>query len=208
MPPARSISARQESLTHLPGEPGVWVFILGDMLMFALFFGVFVHYRAQDPALYLQSQTTLNQSFGAINTMLLLTSSWFVVGAVQDARNQRAGRGCTRIILAFLCGAGFITVKFFEYREKISAGITLTSNDFYMYYYMLTGIHLLHVVLGMGVLVFLWRTLRRSIAHQGTLPPNTRSQESVVAHLESGASFWHLVDMLWIFLFALLYLMK
>ena len=203
MPPASATPAPPKALTHLPGEPGVWVFILGDMLMFALFFGVFVHYRAQDPALYLQSQTTLNQSFGAINTMLLLTSSWFVVGAVRDARNQRTGRGCTRIILALACGAGFITVKFFEYREKISAGITLTSNDFYMYYYMLTGIHLLHVMIGMGVLIFLWRTLRHS-----ALPGNARSHASVVAHLESGASFWHLVDMLWIFLFALLYLMK
>ncbi len=203
MSPARSLSARHKSLTHLPGEPGVWVFILGDMLMFALLFGVFVYYRAQDPALYLQSQTTLNQGFGALNTLLLLTSSWFVVGAVQDARNHRADRGSVRIILALLCGAGFITVKFFEYREKISAGSTLTSNDFYMYYYMLTGIHLLHVVIGMGVLIFLWRTLRQS-----ALSPNTRSPESVVAHLESGASFWHLVDMLWIFLFALLYLMK
>ena len=186
----------------------MWVFILGDMLMFALLFGVFVYYRAQDPALYIQSQTTLNQGFGAINTLLLLTSSWFVVGAVQDVRRQRADRGCVRIILALLCGAGFITVKFFEYREKISAGITLTSNDFYMYYYMLTGIHLLHVVIGMGVLVFLWRTLRQSALHLSTLPQNARSPESVVAHLESGASFWHLVDMLWIFLFALLYLMK
>lgn len=190
-------------MTHLPGEPGVWVFIVGDLLMFALFFGAFVHYRAQDPALYIQSQATLNQGLGAINTVLLLTSSWFVVGAVQDTRGQRAGRAGTRIILAFLCGAGFIAVKFFEYREKISAGINLTSNDFYMYYYMLTGIHLLHVVIGMGVLIFLWRLLRQSALRDSTV-----SHESVIGHLESGASFWHLVDMLWIFLFALLYLMK
>lgn len=181
----------------------MWVFIVGDLLMFALFFGAFVYYRAQDPALYIQSQATLNQGFGAINTMLLLTSSWFVVGAVQDTRSQRAGRACTRIMLAFLCGAGFIAVKFFEYREKISAGITLTSNDFYMYYYLLTGIHLLHVVIGMGVLIFLWRLARQSALHRSTV-----SQKSVINHLESGASFWHLVDMLWIFLFALLYLMK
>jgi len=190
-------------LTHLPGEPGVWVFIVGDLLMFALFFGAFVYYRAQDPALYIESQATLNQGFGAINTVLLLTSSWFVVGAVQDTRGQRAGQACTRIILALLCGAGFIAVKFFEYREKISAGITLTSNDFYMYYYMLTGIHLLHVVIGMGVLIFLWRLARQSALHH-----STASHESVISHFESGASFWHLVDMLWIFLFALLYLMK
>jgi nitric oxide reductase NorE protein len=203
MPSASSIPATRNSPAHLPGEPGVWVFIVGDMLMFALLFGAFVHYRAQDPALYVQSQTTLNQGFGAINTMLLLTSSWFVVDAVRDARNRHTGRAGTRISLAFLCGVGFITVKFFEWGEKIRAGITLTSNDFYMYYYMLTGIHLLHVAIGMGVLIFLWRLLRQSALHRSTV-----AHESVVSHLESGASFWHLVDMLWIFLFALLYLMK
>ncbi|MGE3297729.1 MAG: cytochrome c oxidase subunit 3 [Porticoccaceae bacterium] len=72
-----------------------------------------------------------------------------------------------------------------------------------MYYYMLTGIHLLHVAIGMGVLIFLWRLLRQSALRDSMV-----SHESVVSHLESGASFWHLVDMLWIFLFALLYLMK
>lgn len=187
----------------MPGEPGVWVFILGDMLMFALFFAVFVYYRAQDPALYLQSQATLNANLGALNTLLLLTSSWFVVGAVQDARGGHIARARARIALAVLCGVAFVTVKFFEYRDKLGAGITVTSNDFYMYYYMLTGIHLLHVLIGMGVLIFLWRALR-----QDAVQPDTPLSATALGHLESGASFWHLVDMLWIFLFALLYLMK
>ena len=203
MPPPRALPTQPSPAPHLPGESGVWLFILGDLLMFALFFAVFVYYRAQDPALYLQSQATLNANLGALNTLLLLTSSWFVVGAVQAARGGQIDHARRRVVPAMLCGAGFVTVKFFEYRDKLGAGITLTSNDFYMYYYMLTGIHLLHVLIGMGVLIFLWRVLR-----QGAAQPDTPLSATALGYLESGASFWHLVDMLWIFLFALLYLMK
>lgn len=185
------------STTHLPGESGVWVFIVGDMLVFALFFGAFVYYRAQDPPLYIESQRSLNQGFGAINTLLMLSSSWFVALAVQAARTRPGKLSARFFVLALLCGAGFITVKFFEWGEKIRAGINLTSNDFFMYYYMLTGIHLLHVVIGMGVLTFLWNIARRPDAGNDTIQT-----------LESGASFWHLVDTLWVILFALLYLMK
>jgi nitric oxide reductase NorE protein len=99
--------------------------------------------------------------------------------------------------LAFLCGLGFVVVKFFEYREKIIAGFTITTNDFYMYYFMLTGIHLVHVVIGMGVLAFLIMTSR-----------NPNLEDSHVNVLESGASFWHMVDILWIVLFALFYLLR
>ena len=88
-------------------------------------------------------------------------------------------------------------VKFFEYQEKIDAGIMLTTNDFYMYYYMFTGLHLMHVLIGMGVLAFMWNVTRT-----GDLG------EKIINTLESGASFWHMVDILWIVLFALLYLMR
>ncbi len=197
MSPAHSSSAPRKSATHLPGEPGVWVFIVGDMVVFALFFGAFVYYRAQDPPLYIESQRLLNQGLGAVNTLLMLSSSWFVAMAVQAART-RAGQLSTRFFaLAFLCGAGFITVKIFEWGEKIHAGISLTTNDFFMYYFMLTGIHLLHVVIGMGVITLLWNIARQPSGGTDT-----------IQMLESGASFWHLVDMLWVIIFALLYLMK
>jgi len=87
-------------------------------------------------------------------------------------------------------------VKFFEYSEKIAAGFTLTTNDFFMYYFMLTGLHLMHVLLGLGVLCYLWFSLRAA--------PSADSMRT----LESGASFWHMVDILWIVLFALLYLLR
>lgn len=181
----------------VPGETGVWVFVLGDMLVFALFFAVFVYYRALDPAVYLAGQATLNQHYGAINTLFLLFSSWFVVLAVIDVR-ERTGAHASRLLLAAMaCGAAFSAVKFLEYGEKLRAGIGITSSDFYMYYYIFTGLHFVHVLIGMLVLTYLWW-----LARQGLREPRD------LKVFESGAIFWHMVDLLWIVLFPLLYLMQ
>ena len=182
---------------RIPGEVGVWVFILGDMLIFALLFAVFVYYRGADIALFSKAQRSLNQSFGVLNTLLLLTSSWFVVHAVEATRERRAPQARALLGAAFGCGLGFMLVKYFEYGEKLAAGLTITTNDFFMYYYLLTGIHLLHVTLGMAVLAYLWARLR--------VAPDL---DDAVTAIESGASFWHMVDILWIILFALVYLLR
>jgi nitric oxide reductase NorE protein len=182
---------------HIPGEVGVWVFVLGDMVVFALLFGVFVYYRAADVPLFANAQLTLNQSLGALNTLLLLTSSWFVVHGVEAVRAHRAALARGMLAAAFACGVGFMVVKYFEYGEKLRAGHTITSNDFFMYYYLLTGIHLLHVTLGMAVLAYLWRRLH-----------GAADMDAQISAVESGASFWHMVDILWILLFALVYMMR
>ena len=185
------------SSRHVPGEAGIWIFILGDMLVFALFFAVFVFYRGQNPELYRKAQATLNSNYGALNTILLLTSSWFVVLAVNAARKGLNRSAAVLVALAWLCGAGFATIKVLEYSEKINAGIGLTTNDFYMYYFIFTGLHFLHVLIGMAILSVLFVIARRG----GARP-------SHIAILEGGASYWHMVDVLWIILFPLLYLMK
>ena len=123
--------------------------------------------------------------FGAFNTLLLLSRSWFVALAVHAARRSMRVSSKRFFALAFLCGLGFVVIKYFEWGEKIGAGLTLETNDFFMYYYLFTGIHLLHVMIGLGVLAFLW-----NVAHVSEL------NESDVNSLESGASFWHLVDIL------------
>jgi nitric oxide reductase NorE protein len=190
-------SPTREAKTHLPGESGVWVFIIGDLFVFGLFFVVFVYDRSLDVPLYTHSQATLNRTYGAVNTFLMLSSSWFVALAIQAARDNLAKITSRLILLAGACGVAFVVVKSFEYSEKIRAGYFITSNDFYMYYYMLTGIHLMHVVIGLGVLTFLWHTARTDSL-----------DEKCIGTLESGASYWHLVDIVWIILFALLYLMR
>ena len=191
---------------HVPGEVGIWVFILGDMVIFGLFFIVFVYYRGLNVDLYTQSQATLNQNYGAINTLFLLASSWFVAMAVDDMRNKTVKLAPVFFPLAMLCGLGFGVVKIIEYSEKLSAGITITSNDFYMYYYIFTGLHFLHVLIGMGVLVFLWHRAR--LAAKQALTRDAAVIDKDMVLIESGASYWHMVDLLWIVLFPLLYLMK
>lgn len=182
---------------HVPGETGVWVFILGDMVVFALFFGVFSYYRGLTPDVFSASQATLNANYGLINTFLLLTSSWFVVMGMNAAKRHLQSSAAGLFGMAFLCGAGFSAIKVIEYSEKIGAGIYPVTNDFYMYYYILTGLHFVHVIIGMVVMLFMvyrgWRGL---------------STGRDLAFLEGGASYWHMVDLLWIVLFPLIYLMK
>jgi len=173
------------------------MFIFGDMLVFSTFFIIFAWYRGEDPELYASAQAHLNQGFGLLNTLLMLSSSWFVASAVQMARHQKT-RGCVAgFLLGAACALGFGVVKFFEYGEKLRVGITPMSNDFFMYYYVFTGIHFMHVLIGMGVLAYM-----AAYARSGGFDAHK------LRNLESGASFWHVVDLLWIVLFALLYLAR
>jgi len=181
---------------RLPGEEGVWVFILGDMVVFALFFGTLVVTRGQDPDLYRDAQAHLSQGAGTLNTMLLLTSSLFVALGLRGARSTVPRDASRWFGLAMLCALGFVVVKAFEYRAKVDTGLTPGVNDFWMYFFVFTGIHLLHVVIGLGVLAHLRVRVRR---------PSLEERDLTI--IESGACYWHLVDLLWLVLFALLYLM-
>ena len=177
-----------------PGEPGIWVLIFGDLLVFSLFFTTFAYYRLADPRSFRLAQEQLNQGFGLLNTLLLLISSWAVAKAIGLARAGQGARARTLVTLAILLGAGFAVVKIFEYSEKLSAGIGPTTNDFFMLYFTFTGIHLLHVLAGLGALAFLRSRVIR--------PPHP----ATVAAMEACGIFWHLVDILWVVLFAILYL--
>jgi nitric oxide reductase NorE protein len=182
---------------RLPGVEGVWVFVLADMTVFAVLFGSFMVSRHQNPALFEASRHALNPSFGGVNTLILLTSSWFAALALSAVRKSRFALAQRFIGGAILCGLAFMVSKGIEYTEKLHAGISMLTNDFFMYYFTLTGIHLFHVVAGNVVLVVLW-FMARARAFDPARP--------VV--LECGAIYWHMVDLLWIILFPLLYLVR
>lgn len=193
---AGSSSTGRDPRGHVPGEEGVWLLIAGDLVLFSLLFATFLWMRGEQLAVFTAGHAQINQSWGLVNTLLMLTSSWFVATAVKAARRELTGITVRCFFAALLCGAGFLVVKVFEYGEKLRAGFTITTNDFFMLYYIYTGLHLLHVVIGMGVLTALILYSRSGAFGVGHKMRN----------LESGASFWHLVDLLWIVLFALIYL--
>src|SRR5438093_7048347 len=116
-PPAHDETPRTRR-RHIPGEAGMWIFILGDMAVFALLFGVYLYYRAADPGLFRSSQAHLNQTFGAVNTLLLLSSSLLVVTAVRALRRGSARVAPWLFAGAFVCGLGFVVNKYLEYSDK------------------------------------------------------------------------------------------
>lgn len=183
---------------HVPGEAGVWVFLFADMSVFAVFFGAYLHARSKGPALFAGAQAALNKDFGALMTLLLLASSLLVVLAVRAMRSPAHRARAQWLVLGAVAGGiGFVVVKGFEYHEKFAAGITPTTNHFFMYYFVLTGLHLGHLCLGLLVLAILWRLSRR---------PELTERQWVI--FEGGGCFWHMVDLLWIVLFPLLYLAR
>ncbi|HXE40146.1 MAG TPA: cytochrome c oxidase subunit 3 family protein [Azonexus sp.] len=182
---------------RLPGDLAIWFFILAEMFAFAVFFASYAFARAHDVELFNTYQQTLDRNAGALNTLLLITASWFVVLAVQAAHRDDQKAISRNIALGFLCGGGFLVVKVFEYAAKFGAGISLSTNTFYMFYISLTFFHFMHVILGMVILAVLWVQSRNG------------AYGSHNAHgLESGAAYWHMVDLLWIILFPLVYVMR
>lgn len=182
---------------RLPGVDGVWVFIGADAVIFAILFMSFMQDRLKDPSLFEASRQTLNLHLGGLDTLILLTSSWLVALAVQAIKRDHLDRVAGYLLGGVLTGLMFVVSKSVEYFQKFADGITPATDAFYMWYFTLTGIHLAHVLLGTSLLTFLWIKARRA---------TYSSTHRVVP--ECVASFWHLVDLLWIVLFPLLYLQK
>jgi nitric oxide reductase NorE protein len=181
----------------LPGDLAIWFFIFMELLVFGIFFIVYSVMRIQNIEMFNYYQLTLNRELGAANTMLLITSSYFVIRAVHAIKLNNV-KSCISWLYAGLAGgAGFLILKSFEYVETFSAGIKLTTNTFYMFYLSLTLFHFLHVILGMVILsAIVIKAKRGSYSAQN------------YTGIETGASYWHMVDLVWIILFPLVYIIR
>jgi nitric oxide reductase NorE protein len=183
-----------EILATPPGDLAIWFFIFAELLAFGVFFVAYAFARAHNVALFNESQQHLDITSGTINTLVLITSSYFMVRAVA-AIKQGFARICARWIAAAIgLGGVFLAVKLVEFHDKFSAGISLSTNTFYMFYLSLTIFHFMHVILGMVILAAVMLKAKGG-------------GYSVQDHtgVETGASYWHMVDLLWIILFPLVY---
>ena len=189
-----SNNAATRPAPRLPGDLFVWYIILLEGATFSVLFVSFAFLRVLNLELFTASQRRLDVSAGAINTGLLLTASWCVARAVQAVRASRRGAALGWLGAGMAGGAGFVALKLTEYADKAAQGIGLSFNLFFDFYFLLTGFHLLHVLAGLLALGL-------------TAIGLTRQRESTLnAHtIETAASFWHLVDLLWLILFPLVY---
>lgn len=192
---ARDELHRASIQPSMPGQPDMWVFVLFEGFIFTLYFAAYMFSRTREFDLFLQSQAQLNLYIGMFNTLILLVSSWSMARCVQAAREGSFDDAIKNAYLTLVFGAGFMVVKIAEWAMEIDKGFTLTSNNFFCFYYFLTGIHFLHLVIGFVFLAIVLYQLKS---------PQRRSQKLV----ETGATYWHMVDFLWVNIFALLYVMR
>lgn len=180
---------------RLPGEPGIWFVIFGDLLAFGALFFTFMYYRARSPADFAAGQEAMNRDIGITNTILLLVGSLAVVQGVHAYRAGARRAADQALTAATVCGVAFLILKSVEYGQKLSESLVPNTNEFFLLYYTFTGIHFLHVVVGVLILLYMRAVARRA-------RPDARDGQVI----ESGGIFWHLVDLLWIVFFALFYL--
>lgn len=181
----------------LPGDLAIWFFIFAELLVFGIAFLSYAIVRVQNIEMFNQYQLTLNTELGAINTLLLITASYFVIRAIHAIRVDNVKRCISWLYASLGCGAGFLVLKIIEYNDKFADGISLSSNTFYMFYLSLTMFHFLHVILGMIILFAIAIKAQRGAYSAGN-------------HIgvETGASYWHMVDLVWIILFPLVYIIR
>ncbi|MBC8236873.1 MAG: cytochrome c oxidase subunit 3 [Helicobacteraceae bacterium] len=184
-----------------PGDFGIWLVVYIELITFGLLFVGYAFARAGEIEIFNQSQLLLDQKLGFINTLILLTSSYFVVKALEavkifdaEAASEKASRW---LMYAMSLGALFLVIKILEISDKYSQGINLSTNTFFMFYIILIVFHFLHVVLGMIILF----NVRQNVKAQMYSKDNFKG-------METGGVYWHLVDLLWIILFPLVYIMR
>ncbi|MCC5913245.1 MAG: cytochrome c oxidase subunit 3 family protein [Balneolaceae bacterium] len=186
---------------------GMWVFLVTEILTFGGLFAAYIVYRSWYPELYLEASTELNAFWGTVNTAVLIGSSLTVAMAIRSAQLNQIKGLIINLWITIGLAVTFMVIKYFEYAEKFEKGILPgryysydgleheKANIFFSIYYMMTGLHGLHVIIGIGLMLWLVKKAKQKVFHSGYYTP-----------VEITGLFWHLVDVIWIFLFPLLYL--
>jgi len=194
MPSEASIRPQPQ---ELPGDFAIWLFIYAELLVFGVFFISYAVVRSHNVALFNESQLLLDARLGLLNTLVLISSSYFVVRAVHAIQHNNQSKCVVWLNWAIASGLIFVVVKIVEFYSKAAEGINLSTNVFYMYYLSMTFFHFMHVILGLVILFAVMLKARRG----------GYSTEDHIG-VETGASYWHMVDLVWIVLFPLVYLMR
>jgi nitric oxide reductase NorE protein len=186
-----------ERRARLAGDEGIWFFIAGDLCLFTVIFLLYMTGRMHAPVMFGASRQKLHLGLGVVNSLVLITSSYFVARAVVATRHQLRARVARNLSLAVGIGSIFFFVKGFEYGSLFKAGVSPVTNDFFMYYFVLTALHLLHYFGGMVALTVTLVKARKLGLDTG-----------YTCWIESVGVYWHMVDIIWIFLFPMLYLLR
>lgn len=174
---------------------GMWLFLGTEILLFGGLFAAYAIFRAKYPEMFMEQHLELNKKLGAINTCILIFSSLTMAMGVSAIQRGKQKVTAILILITILCGLAFGVVKYFEYSAKFHHHIYPDTSIFFSLYFMMTGLHMLHVFVGLLILAtLLVLTMKGKFNAKYSTP------------IEVGGLYWHLVDLIWIYLFPLLYL--
>lgn len=182
------------SIFYPPGGLLLWIIIFLELITFGLGLMALVYYGRSEPELFHTARLQLNPVIGTVNTLFLVTSGYMMANAVHQVRIGNHDRTIHYLKLTLWGGVVFVGLKSFEYYEKLTSGLEMGDNMFFTLYWLLTGFHLVHVLVGMVILAWMMFKMR------------SVNPDITVADLESGAAFWHMCDLIWLLLFPALYL--
>lgn len=209
--------AQQESAAKL----GMWIFLATEILMFSGLFLAYFIIRSNFPEMVLHAHESLDKVLGSINTVVLITSSLTMALAVRATQLNRRIEARWHLVFTLIFALTFMVIKYFEYSSKVShgtlpglwfaeyvtdpaTGVTMIqdawyggSQMFYGIYFTMTGLHGVHVIVGVGLILWLIYKNEKGVYSSAYFTP-----------VENVGLYWHLVDLVWIFLFPLLYLVK
>ena len=183
-----------KSIYYPPGGLLIWIVIILELVTFSMALIFLAISSKENPELFHTSRLQLNSTYGAINTMLLLTSGFFMATSMHQLKKSNFDKSRIYLKLTMLGGVLFLVLKSVEYYEKLQHGLGMGENTFFNFYWLLTGFHVIHVIVGLLIIVSMYFGIKKK-------KENVKMEDA-----EAGAAFWHMCDLIWLLLFPMLYL--
>jgi len=183
-----------KNVYYPPGGILLWIIIFLELITFGVALIALVFYAKEGPVLFHESRLHLNVTFGTINTVLLLTSGFFMAVTVHKLKQNQKEKAKKYLLLTMLFGVLFLVLKSIEYNAKLDAGLVMGSNTFFTFYWMLTLFHVIHVIVGLVILTSVYFGLKK------------KNSTTKIEDVEASAAFWHMCDLIWLLLFPVIYL--
>jgi cytochrome c oxidase subunit III len=192
---------------HNSGKEGAWMFMATEVMMFGALFCAYFMYRGKYYESWVEGGSLLDWRLGAVNTLVLLLSSFTMALAVRETQLGNNAKAFRHIVITTLCAVFFMVVKYFEYKGKIASGLfpsealwnyeaqSANLRLFMVVYFIMTGLHGIHILVGIGLMIWLMKRLK-----------NNEFSKDYYTAVEGVGLYWHIVDLIWIYLFPLMYL--
>jgi nitric oxide reductase NorE protein len=184
-----------KNIYYPPGGILLWIIIFLELITFGVALIAMVYSSKENPELFHESRLLLNSTYGMVNTIFLLTSGFFMAVSINEFKKNNKEKFRKYVLITMLFGVLFLGLKSVEYYGKIEAGLSLSYNTFFTFYWMLTLFHVIHVIVGLVIL---------SSIYFGT---KNKKSSTTIEDIEASAAFWHMCDLIWILLFPIIYLL-